>query len=243
MRWTDKLLLRLRSLLRRPRVERELDDELRFHLEQQVEENIAAGMSSEEARYAARRSIGGLAQIKEGCRDMRRVNFVEELLQDLRYSGRALRRNPGFTTVAVLTLALGIGAVTSVFSVVDATLLRPLPYPQSSRIMEIARLSPRFDHPVPISGADFLDWRARSKAFDAMAAYSFGSFTRMSPSGPEQVDGSRVSAPFLVFTLSWAEHSSQAKTNQRTATWSCSATAYGSDGLGEICKLSARLSF
>src|SRR5207302_2437057 len=79
MRWVDKLQMRLRSLLRRPRVEQELDDELRFHLEQQVEENLAAGMSPEEARYAARRSIGGVAQMKEECRDMRRVNWVQDL--------------------------------------------------------------------------------------------------------------------------------------------------------------------
>src|SRR5207245_1181357 len=94
MRWVDKLLLRLRSLLRRPRVERELDTELRFHLEQQVEENLAAGMTPEEARYAARRSIGGVAQIREECRDMRRVNWVQDLAQDIRYGLRMLRKSP-----------------------------------------------------------------------------------------------------------------------------------------------------
>jgi hypothetical protein len=115
------------SLVQRGRVEWELDDELRFHLEQQSADNVASGMSLDEARYAARRSVGGLAQIKEECRDTRRLNLVEDLLTDFRYSVRALRRNPGFTAVAVFTLALGIGAVTAVFRVVDPALLRPLP--------------------------------------------------------------------------------------------------------------------
>jgi len=197
MRWREKLRLRGRTLFRRGRVELELDEELRFHLEQQIAENLAAGMSAEEARYAARRAIGGAEQIKEECRDVRGVNWIEDLLQDFRYSVRALRRTPGFTIVTVLTLALGIGAVTGVFSVVDATLLRPLPYADASRIVELARTSPRFDHPVPVSGADFLDWRARSRTFAGMAAYNFASFTRMTAAGPEQVSGSRVSASFF----------------------------------------------
>src|SRR5260370_27821728 len=160
MHWSYKLRLRFRSLFRKSRVELEMNEELGFHLGNLIEEKVARGMTPEEARSAALRELGGLEQIKEECRDMRRVNFVEDLLQDLRYSGRALRKNPGFTAVAFLTLALGIGAVTSVFSVVDATLFRPLPYPQSRRIMGLARLSPRFDHPVAVSRADFLDLRS-----------------------------------------------------------------------------------
>jgi macrolide transport system ATP-binding/permease protein len=197
MRWRDKLRLRGWSLVRRRRVERELDDELRFHLEQQIAENLAAGMSAEEARYAARRSVGGVEQIKEECRDTRGVNLIEDLLQDFRYSVRALRRNSGFTTAAIVMLALGIGAVTAVFSVVDATLIRPLPFADAGRIVELARMSPRFDHPVPISGADFLDWRARSRTFAAMAAYDFSSFTRMTAAGPERVSVGRVSPTFF----------------------------------------------
>jgi predicted permease len=135
--WFYTVPLRLRSLLRRRQVEQELDEELRYHIERQIEEHISKGMTEKEARYAALRAMGGVEQSKEECRDMRRVRWMEDLMQDLRYSMRTLRKNPGFTAVATLTLALGIGANTAIFSVIDALMLKRLPVRNPEQLVRL----------------------------------------------------------------------------------------------------------
>src|SRR6266540_5230570 len=113
---------RITSLLRSGRLDREMNEELGFHLERHIEDNIKKGMAPREARLAALRAFGGVEQIKEQCRDARTIRFVEDLSQDVRYGVRILLKNPGFTTVAVLTLALGIGANTAIFSLIHAVM-------------------------------------------------------------------------------------------------------------------------
>src|SRR5688572_11029466 len=122
-----RFLSYIKALLQRDRMEDDLSEELGFHLQNEIQKNIAAGMSPKEARYAALRSFGGVDQVKEQCRDIRRVRILEELWQDVRYGSRMLAKSPGFTGVIVFTLAIGIGTTTAVFGLVDSVLLKMLP--------------------------------------------------------------------------------------------------------------------
>ena len=194
----NKLKLRLRALFHQAEMERELDEELRFHLEKEIEQNLARGMNSEEARYAALRSFGGIEQVKEASRDVRGVRCLEDLWQDLRYGTRLLLKQKGFTAVTVLTLALGIGANTAIFSVVNTVLLRPLPYPEPERLMTFWLTS-------PAEGLRKLQWteglyaflRDRSHMFDGLAAYSGSGFNAASKGEPERLWGATVTHDFF----------------------------------------------
>ena len=171
-RWLYKLPLRFRSLFRRGSVEGELSDELRFHLEKLAEENVAKGMTPKEARYAALRDLGGVDQIKEECRDMRRLNFIDNLIQDLRYGARTLARNRGFAAVAIITLALGIGANTAIFSVVNTVLLRPLPFKDPSRLVWATERFQVTHGAATVISPDFMAWKDRNHVFAEIGAFN-----------------------------------------------------------------------
>ena len=175
MRILDKALLRLRSLWLRRNVESELEAEFRFHLDQLIAENISSGMPLEEARRAALRLIGGIAQYEEECRDVRRVNFVEDLIRDVRYTIRSLARSPGFTAVVVATLALGIGANTAIFSIVHGVLLRPLDYPKPEQLMYLTAESPAIGGTRnALSAPEYIEFRQMNRSFAAVGACSTG---------------------------------------------------------------------
>lgn len=168
-RWFYALPLRLRSLFRRQRVEQDLDEELQYHLEQKIEENIAQGLTPSEARHAALRAMDGITQSKEECRDARGVNGIETLIADVRFSARVLRKAPGFTIVAVLTLALAIGANAVVFGVLNALILRSLDVPRAESLYAIEKES---DHIPAQSYPDYLDLRDRNRSFEGLAAWN-----------------------------------------------------------------------
>jgi putative ABC transport system permease protein len=190
--WFYKLPLMWRSIVRREDVDRDLDDEIEYHLEQRVEELVSRGVDRAEAWRTVRRDFGGVDRAKEECRDARGVQLVDALRQDVRYAGRTLRRNPGFATVAVLTLALGIGANTAVFSLVDGILLSRLPYGSPDQLVSIK------DATYP-NGA-FAAMRDEVRSLD-VGAYAEGhSFTLTGSGEPVRLTGTRMSAE-LFFIL------------------------------------------
>lgn len=165
MVWARRFWLKLQSLLRRERTAQRLDDEIQFHLDQQIAENLAAGMSLQEARYSATRTFGNSTYLKEETRDTWGWTWLEQTAQDLRVAARMLRKSPGFTVLAVLCLALGTGVNTSVFALLDFTMLRPLPVPQPNRMTLLSRAgNARFSYP------DYLAYRDSGQAFNALAA-------------------------------------------------------------------------
>jgi len=182
----------LRNIFAKRQNDRELDDEVRAYVETLAEEKMREGMTPEEARRAARLELGGIEQVKEEVRDIRTGAWLDSLLQDLHYGARMLRKNPAFTAIALLTLALGIGANTAIFSVVNAVLLRPLPYANPQQLIAIKESSQRVGvHST--SYPDFLDWRTQSKTISQMALLNNRAFNLSGVAQPENIEGYAVS--------------------------------------------------
>jgi putative ABC transport system permease protein len=193
----SKLRTRLRALLRKSQMERELAEELRYHIEQQTEQNIRLGMNPEEARYAARKAFGGMEQAKERSRDARGLRWLEEFWQDLRYGARMLWTNPGFTLTAMLTLALGIGANTVIFSIINAVWLRPLPYPDPDRLIVVRETKLPETDDSQVSPAAFLAWQKQNTVFSPLEAITVRYFNLTDEINPERVRGMPSTYGFL----------------------------------------------
>src|SRR5262245_18069197 len=190
----SRLMTALRALLRRTQVERDLDEELRHHIEQQTEQNVRLGMNLEEARDAARKAFGGVEQAKERSRDARGVRWIEDLRQDLRYCARTLAKNPSFAMISVLTLALGIGANTAIFTVVNAVLFNPFAYPDADRIINLSTCEPaQPEYDRCVSCLNFLDWQKQQSVFTRLAASGYQSFHLTGGGEPELVNGAPIS--------------------------------------------------
>jgi len=187
--WLSKTWLRLSTLFQRRQLDRDLEDELAFHLAMREGKNREAGLDATEARYAARRRLGNLSATRERSREMWTFDWLESLAQDVRYAARGLWKSPGFTTVVVLTLALGVGACSSIFSVVNPVLLRQLSYRNADRLVLLWGTGGRAVNREQISFTDLQDWRKNSHSFAEMANFHTYVYTLTESDQSERVRG------------------------------------------------------
>jgi predicted permease len=175
MKKLNELLFRLRALCRREQLDAEMREEMAHHVEMTAAQREADGVSAKEARFSAQRTFGNCGLIQERCRDDRGFAWLDEVLRDVRFAARMLRKNPGFTLVVVLTLALGVGANTALFSILNSVVLQPLPYPEASRLVWLAETWPGVEK-TSISYPNFIDWREQQTVFDRVGAYRTKSY-------------------------------------------------------------------
>jgi predicted permease len=174
--WLHNLRLRITTLRKRRQLDRDLDDEVAFHLGMLTEKHRVAGAATDEANFSARRQFGNVSSVKERSREMWTFISLESLWQDVRYGARLLAKNPGFAVIAIITLALGIGASAAIFSVVNSVLLRPLPFPQPDRLVRVWEANPKRGYVRNVvNPLNFLDWHEQNRSFGPMAAVAGGS--------------------------------------------------------------------
>src|SRR4030095_174682 len=209
--WKTEINRRLAGLKLEPMREQEIIDEISQHLDDCYQELLAGGGTPEESHRAALAELNESNLLQQELRRVertvwrdpvvlgtRRKTMFGDLLQDLRYGARALRRNPGFTSIAVITLALGIGANTAIFSVVNSVLLRPLSYPEPERLMMVHGISLQAAQgQSPLCEADFLDWKSQNQVFESLAGFSSNRFNYTGGETPEQIEGAWVTADFF----------------------------------------------
>jgi hypothetical protein len=200
MRTLRALLLRLRNLLPSRRAEQDLAAELESHLALHTADGLRAGLSAEEARRQALVKLGGAEQTRQAHREQRTLPWAENLIQDVHYGLRTLRRSPGFTITAVFTLALGIGACTAIFSLVNAVFIRSLPYGDASRLVYLFTPLPQFKLPPEIFGPtypDFYDLKRQSRSFQSMTTFDQAIKTLSMAAGAERVSTATVDGDFF----------------------------------------------
>ena len=177
----------LKQLFSRRHLYNDLSEEMQQHLEEKIEELVSTGLSKKEASAAARRAFGNVTLIEENSRAVWRWPSLENLLRDIRFGLRVLRKNPGFTITAILTLAIGIGANTAIFSVLESQLWRPLPFPDSERLVDahvVLRENPKRWDVLPASG--YKAWRERSRSFTNLGAYDYPSNRNLTAGGTSE---------------------------------------------------------
>src|SRR5271166_2434714 len=192
MRWLAQLRMRVQMLFLRGKAGARLDDELQFHLERQIAENVAAGMNAEEARYAALRAFGNPALLREQARATWSWGWLESLLRDLRIGVRTLARTPGFAAIAILVMALGIGANVALFTVVRGVLLKPLPYKDPNQLVALYEHSADDQYPYNIIAPGvFAEWQKQNRTFSSLAFFGNAEFNLSGVSAqlPEKVRG------------------------------------------------------
>src|SRR5438094_542356 len=203
MVWARRFWLRLQTLFRRDRNAKRLDDEIQFHLDQEIAENLAAGMSAQEARYAAMRAFGNPTFLKEETRDTWCWTWLEQVAQDLRYGSRTLGKNPGFTVVAVLAVALGIGVNTGIFSALNGVALKLLPVPRAEQIVSVDQIfHGKFRRNLHgesglFSYSEYQNYRANNHVFSGLLAYAPFLEATLGGENPKQLSGAEASCNFF----------------------------------------------
>jgi predicted permease len=197
-RWFSGIRVALRAILRRTRVEQELNDEIQHHFQRQIDEGLKTGLSSAAAERAARRTLGNVESAKQQVREARAGAWLDQLGRDLRFGARAMVRRPGFTCLAVSTIALGIGATTAIFSVADSVLFKPLPFLDADRLVSVWEARPALKRPrMEAAPLNYVDWQRESKSFEALAAYFQDSINLTASGTPERLPITGVTPNFM----------------------------------------------